>query len=127
MLQHQHLIVRAEVLHPPSSTEQVETWLKNIISSLGMQLAKGLQANPISYRCDLEGNEGITGVAVLETSHCAVHIWDAESPALIQWDLYSCSEVNPEEMLKHLKEFSPVKVEYTFLDRENNLKILDQK
>lgn len=124
MLQHQHLIVRAEVLNPPKTTQETEAWLINIIHDLGMQLAVGLQSNPISYRCNLEGNEGITGVAVLETSHCAVHIWDAESPALLQWDLYSCSEVKPEEMLKHLERFNPVKVEYRFLDRENNLTVL---
>jgi S-adenosylmethionine/arginine decarboxylase-like enzyme len=124
MLQHQHLIVRAEVLNPPKTTQETEAWLINIIHDLGMQLAVGLQSNPISYRCNLEGNEGITGVAVLETSHCAVHIWDAESPALLQWDLYSCSEVKPEEMLKHLEQFNPVKVEYRFLDRENNLTVL---
>jgi S-adenosylmethionine/arginine decarboxylase-like enzyme len=124
MLQHKHLIVRAEVLNPPKTTQETEAWLINIIHDLGMQLAVGLQSNPISYRCNLEGNEGITGVAVLETSHCAVHIWDAESPALLQWDLYSCSEVKPEEMLKHLEQFNPVKVEYRFLDRENNLTVL---
>jgi S-adenosylmethionine/arginine decarboxylase-like enzyme len=124
MLQHQHLIVRAEVLNPPKTTQETEAWLINIIHDLGMQLAVGLQSNPISYRCNLEGNEGITGVAVLETSHCAVHIWDAESPALLQWDLYSCSEVKPEEMLKHLERFNPVKVEYRFLDRENNLTVI---
>jgi S-adenosylmethionine/arginine decarboxylase-like enzyme len=124
MLKHQHLIVRAEVLNPPKTTQETEVWLISIIHDLGMQLAVGLQANPISYRCNLEGNEGITGVAVLETSHCAVHIWDAESPALLQWDLYSCSEVKPEEMLKHLEQFNPVKVEYRFLDRENNLTVL---
>ena len=26
--------------------------------------------------CKMEGNRGITGIAVIETSHIAIHVWD---------------------------------------------------
>ena len=31
-------------------------------------------------------------VAIIETSHIAMHIWDEPKPALMQFDVYSCGE-----------------------------------
>ena len=28
----------------------------------------------------MEGNRGITGIAVIETSHIAIHVWDEFNP-----------------------------------------------
>lgn len=126
MLEHQHVIVRAEVLNPPKSPEFIKEWLANVIESIGMKLAVGLEANPIAYYCDLEGNEGLTGAAILETSHTAIHVWDADSPAVVQYDLYSCSKIDLDTIFAHLEQFKPVKIEYTFLDRENNLTLVEK-
>jgi len=40
----------------------------------------------------MPGNQGLTSVTIIETSHIAVHVWDEVSPALMQMDVYSCAE-----------------------------------
>lgn len=121
MLDHQHLIIRAEVNKPPTSPEWLKNWLVEIIQGIGMNLAKGLEANPISYYCKLQGNEGLTGAAILETSHTAFHSWDNISPAIIQYDIYSCSTIDVEKIISYFDQFDPIKLEYKFLDRATDL------
>lgn len=123
MLRHKHLIIRAETRFAPKDEEYINSWLTLIIKHIGMNLAKGLEKNPQSYYCELQGNQGVTGVAILETSHCVVHIWDEEAPFILQFDLYSCSDFAVEDVLPFINLFEPTKVEYKFIDRENDLKI----
>ena len=82
---------------------------------------------PTASYCKMTGNRGVTAFAIIETSHIAMHIWDEPNPALIQLDVYTCSEMNPEDVLPLLNELNPTRVEYKFLDREKNLKILEEK
>lgn len=124
MLDHKHLIVRAEVTHPPSDPAFIKEWVKEIIHSIGMKLAVGPEANPISYYCNLEGNTGLTCVAILETSHCAIHVWDDVSPAIVQFDLYTCSELDPAHIFPFLEPFGIVSLDYTFIDRKDQVRIL---
>ncbi|MEO3777510.1 S-adenosylmethionine decarboxylase [Micromonospora sp. B11E3] len=124
-LPHQHLIVRAEVESAPSDPDYIKVWLTNIIRGIGMKLAVGPEANPIAYYCEIPGNQGLTGVAILETSHCAIHVWDSASPRLVQFDLYTCSEITVPTVLKFLDEFRPRRIEYKFIDREFTLREVD--
>jgi S-adenosylmethionine/arginine decarboxylase-like enzyme len=124
MLEHQHLIVRAEINKAPTCPMFIKQWLTDVIESIDMKLAVGLEANPISYYCNLEGNEGLTGAAILETSHCVVHVWDGDKPAIMQFDLYTCSALPLDVIFKKIEQFDPIKIEYTFYDRENNLTLL---
>jgi hypothetical protein len=72
---------------------------------------------------DVPGNRGITGAAIIETSHIVMHVWDEPSPALMQFDVYSCGEFDAEQICRLIqKDFDVVKIEYKFLDRENELK-----
>jgi S-adenosylmethionine/arginine decarboxylase-like enzyme len=72
---------------------------------------------------NMVGNRGITGAAIIETSHIVMHVWDEPSPALLQFDVYSCGEFNPEEICEKIqKDFNTTKIEYKFLDREHDLK-----
>ena len=69
------------------------------------------------------GNRGITGVAVIETSHIAMHVWDEPVPAMMQLDVYSCAEFNPYLIADKLKkDFEVVRMDYKFLNRETGLK-----
>ena len=115
---HKHLIVRAEVNKPPLLVSYLETWLKDFIESIKMKVFMG----PYVKYCSMPGNRGITAVAIIETSHIAMHVWDEVSPALMQFDIYSCSEFDPEKICKKIKkDFDIVKIEYKFLDRETAL------
>jgi S-adenosylmethionine/arginine decarboxylase-like enzyme len=119
LLIHKHLIVRAEVNNPPKDVDQLTEWLKDFIASINMKIMLG----PYVAYCNNEGNRGITGVAVIETSHIAMHVWDEPVPALMQLDVYSCAEFNPYLIADKLKkDFDVVKLDYKFLNRETGLK-----
>ncbi len=51
-------------------------------------------SGPHVAHVDTPGNRGLTGVAIIETSHVAVHIWDEASPALVQLDFYTCGTLD---------------------------------
>jgi S-adenosylmethionine/arginine decarboxylase-like enzyme len=119
LLIHKHLIVRAEVNNPPKDGDKLTEWLKDFIASINMKIMLG----PYVAYCNNEGNRGITGVAVIETSHIAIHVWDEPVPALMQLDVYSCAEFNPYLIADKLKkDFEVVKLDYKFLNRETGLK-----
>ena len=88
ILEHKHLLIRAEVDNCPSKGElgYVLTWMNGLIAKIDMKLMQGPN---ISY-VDQVGNRGITCMALIETSHIVLHIWDEESPGLFQLDVYSC-------------------------------------
>ena len=72
LLVHKHLIIRAEAIKPPVDEEQLQNWLIEFIESINMKIMMG----PYVKYCNMKGNRGITGVAVIETSHIVMHVWD---------------------------------------------------
>ena len=118
LLVHKHLIVRAEVYRPPMDEKFLTRWLNQFIEKIGMKVMMG----PYVKYSNMIGNRGITGAAIIETSHIVMHIWDEVSPALMQFDVYSCGEFNPETICNKIDEdFAVHKIEYKFLDREHDL------
>jgi len=118
LLVHKHLIVRAEAVTPPTDEEQLTEWMKEFVESINMKIFMG----PYVKYCHMEGNRGITAVAIIETSHIAMHIWDEINPALMQFDVYSCGDLDVEAICKKIKEdFNIKKIEYKFLNRETGL------
>ncbi len=76
---------------------------------------------PYAVYCDVVGNRGLTAVTIIETSHIAMHIWDEQSPAMMQLDVYTCGPLDPYDVVEAIAEFDPVSVEMKYLDREHNL------
>ncbi len=61
---------------------------------------------------------------MIETSHIAFHIWDEVTPGLVQFDLYTCGQLELDKVLSLFKEtFEVVSLEYMLFDRENGFKI----
>ena len=119
LLVHKHLIVRAEVFRPPMDEEFLRRWLNDFIIEIGMKVMMG----PYVQYSNMVGNRGITGAAIIETSHIVMHVWDEPDPALLQFDVYSCGEFDPETICNKIKkDFNTTKIEYKFLDREHDLK-----
>jgi S-adenosylmethionine/arginine decarboxylase-like enzyme len=119
LLVHKHLIVRAEAINPPMDEEFLRRWLEEFIFEIGMKVMMG----PYVKYSNMVGNRGITGAAIIETSHIVMHVWDEVSPALMQFDVYSCGEFDPETICNKItKDFVVEKLNYKFLDRENDLK-----
>ena len=118
---HKHLIIRAEANKVPTDEEQLTEWLKDFIDSIDMKILMG----PYVKYCKMEGNRGITGIAVIETSHIAIHVWDEPNPALMQIDVYSCAEFDVDEIAEKIKQdFDVVKLDYKYLNRETGLTVL---
>ena len=118
---HKHLIIRAEANRVPTDEEQLTEWLKDFIETINMKILMG----PYVKYCKMEGNRGITGIAVIETSHIAIHVWDEPNPALMQIDVYSCAEFDVDQIAEKIKQdFDVVKLDYKYLNRETGLSVL---
>lgn len=120
-LVHKHLIIRAEVNKPVQDEESAIEWMKLLVEKINMKILMG----PYAKYLDVVGNRGLTVVAIIETSHIAMHVWDEENPSLLQLDVYTCGPLNTTDVVEAIKEFDPVKVEMKYLDRENNLREID--
>jgi S-adenosylmethionine/arginine decarboxylase-like enzyme len=116
-LLHKHLIVRAELGNPPVCVDEINTWMRNLVDSIGMKILMG----PYAVYSEMEGNRGLTAVTIIETSHIALHVWDEDAPALMQLDVYTCSVLDPHDVVRAIAPFKPTCVEMKYLDREHNL------
>ena len=120
MPQHKHLIIRAEVNRPPKSEKEIKQWLRKIVNKIDMKIIKGPYASYVTK----EGNRGVTGVVMIETSHIAIHVWDETTPALIQCDVYSCAEFSSNEVLAEFLDMEVIKINHILLDRANGIKTI---
>lgn len=114
MMHHKHLLVSAEFSNTVKNPEIISNWIRCLIDRINMQLLHG----PVSIYSSMEGNRGITSFAIIETSHIALHIWDETNPATLQLDVYSCSDLDINEVFKSLSFFDPLTIQYKFLDRD---------
>ena len=114
VLEHKHIIIRAEVSEPITKRNKAIKFLNRIIKAIGMKSMYG----PTASYCKMAGNRGITAFAIIETSHIAMHVWDELDPALIQLDVYTCSSLDTKVVMKALEQFDPVGIETKLLDRE---------
>ena len=117
---HKHLIVRADIGWTPKEEDlnKVSDWIRSLIKKIQMKLLAG----PYTTYVNELGNKGMTSVAIIETSHIALHIWDETNPGLMQLDVYSCADFSPQDVFDEVeKMFDTKKIEYKFLDREKEL------
>jgi S-adenosylmethionine/arginine decarboxylase-like enzyme len=120
---HLHLLVKGYITNPPKSEEVLNQWFKELVNKVGMVVVAG----PTSVYVNELGNEGITGTVTLATSHASIHVWDAIHPSMFQFDLYSCSDFTPEQVLNHINEhFNLQSATYQFIDRNDmEFKLID--
>jgi len=116
---HKHLIIRAEVNRPLVTEKSVRKWLRNLVKKIDMNIIKG----PYVAYVSKEGNRGITGVVMIETSHISIHIRDEEKPSLVQCDVYSCAEFSSNEVLAEFIPMDVVTIDQMQLNRANTLEI----
>jgi S-adenosylmethionine/arginine decarboxylase-like enzyme len=116
-LVHKHVIIRAEVLNPPTDETHTSNDVKALIEDIGMKILMG----PYAKYCTMEGNRGLTVATIIETSHVIIHVWDETDPALIQLDVYTCGVFDPNIVFDWLKKYNPTKIDFKYLDRENGL------
>lgn len=122
VLEHKHLIIRAELNNPPKCVEAIQDWMRSLVDTIGMKILMG----PYAVYSDMVGNQGLTAVTIIETSHIAMHVWDEEDPGLMQLDVYTCSTLDIDDVFKAIDVFAPVSVEYKYIDRENELTLINK-
>ena len=118
MPKHKHLIIRAEVNRPLKGEKETKQWLRKLVKKIDMKIIKG----PFAGYVTKEGNRGITGVVMIETSHIAIHVWDETTPALVQCDVYSCAEFSSNEVLAEFIDMEVTKIDHIMLDRADEIK-----
>jgi S-adenosylmethionine/arginine decarboxylase-like enzyme len=112
-LVHQHMLIKARVARPPMDVEHLKRWFLELVEAIGMKVCIPPQARYV----DVKGNRGLTGLVGIETSHCAMHVWDERDPALIQMDVYSCAPFFPDTVIEKLSEFGIVRYQTMMIDR----------
>jgi S-adenosylmethionine/arginine decarboxylase-like enzyme len=123
MIFHKHLLVNAKVENPINTEEQGVDFLTRLVESIDMKIIKG----PFASYVDKPGNRGLTAIVMIETSHVAFHIWDEQDPSLVQFDLYTCGELNLAKVLLAFGEtFKVVSLDYQLFDRENGFVLEDR-
>lgn len=120
---HQHLLIKAFVENPPKDIEPFKKWLSDLVHSINMKIVAG----PFAEYVSAAGNSGITGGVIIETSHVVCHCWDEPNPAMLQFDVYSCSCFDPEVVIESLKPFGLLSYETLMIDRNVDMHVTEQK
>lgn len=119
-LNHKHILVSARGLrNAPQTAEELDKWLSRLVETVGMKVLMG----PYSIRCDTMGNEGVTGVVCIETSHASIHVWSECSDPFLRMDLYSCKDFSSVDVYKMIKEFRPRETSWIVVDRNGTQSI----
>ena len=115
---HLHLLVKGYIKSPPQTEKVLNIWFTQLVNNVGMKVVAG----PTSVYVNEPGNEGITGTVTLATSHASIHVWDAQKPAMFQFDLYSCSDFKPNDVLNHINDWFQLESAYwSFIDRNGDI------
>ena len=123
MALHNHLLLNGYISDPPGPDDEsrIKKWLDDLVVEIGMKRVAG----PIASYVHAEGNAGMTAGVLIETSHIAMHIWDEDNPARIQFDLYTCSTLPLQSVLKALnEEFGLLHAEFQVIEREHGFRVV---
>lgn len=83
-----------KTLNPITTVDENDKFVKDIAKVLDMNIISG----PHSLYIDDKGNEGVSSVTIIKTSHICVHSWDKRSPGLIHLDVFSCKNFSVKEV-----------------------------
>jgi len=100
-MKHLHQIIMGEVYVPPVNTEVAEKWMSSLVEKIGMKKL----IEPKAVYVEKNGNKGMTCCVLIETSHIAWHVWDEETPGMLQFDLYTCGELDSDLVYREVANF----------------------
>jgi len=121
MALHNHVLINGYTLLPPTDEKQTIQWMQELVESIGMKTIQG----PFASYVTKEGNRGLTAAVMIETSHIAMHVWDESDPAFMQFDLYTCSTLPVEKVIKNLEDhFGLFNHSVLVLERSEGFKIV---
>ena len=100
----------------PAFVPALHDWFRRLVEAVDMKVL----IDPICVYCDDEGNEGVTGMVGITTSHSSIHFWSG-NPSYYKFDLYSCKDFSLDTVAEMLKEFGTSKFTYTLINRDDDL------
>ena len=100
-VKHLQQIIIGQITKPPTDVEVVKQFMRDLVESIGMKRL----IEPQAVYVEVAGNKGMTSCVLIETSHIAWHVWDEQSPSLLQFDLYTCGNLDPEQVLRIVTDF----------------------
>lgn len=102
----------------PDYVPSLHDWFRRLVEAVDMKVL----IDPICVWCDDEGNEGVTGMVGITTSHSSIHFWSGEGdkPAFYKFDLYSCKDFQLEDVAEMLKEFGTTRFTYIIVNRDDD-------
>jgi S-adenosylmethionine/arginine decarboxylase-like enzyme len=124
MALHNHVLINGYTLLPPTDEKQTIVWMQQLVDSIGMKTIQG----PFASYVTKEGNRGLTAIVMIETSHIAMHVWDETDPGFMQFDLYTCSTLPVEKVIKNLEDhFGLFNHSVLVLERSDGFKIIPEE
>jgi S-adenosylmethionine/arginine decarboxylase-like enzyme len=124
MALHNHVLINGYTLLPPTDEKQTIEWMQKLVDSIGMKTIQG----PFASYVTQEGNRGLTAAVMIETSHIAMHVWDETDPAFMQFDLYTCSTLPVDDVIKNLEDhFGLFNASVLVLERSDGFKIIPEE
>jgi S-adenosylmethionine/arginine decarboxylase-like enzyme len=122
-IEHKHILINAKVNNPLNSYEEAIEFLNELVDKVGMKVLMGPHASYVNT----PGNQGVTAIVGIETSHIAFHIWDEEQPARLQFDLYTCGALDKDVVITAVRrKFDVVSADYRIYDRAEGFKLLEE-
>ena len=100
-VKHLQQIIIGQVTKPPTDVDVVKQFMRDLVEAIGMKRL----IEPQAVYVEAVGNKGMTSCVLIETSHIAWHVWDEESPGLLQFDLYTCGDLIVDQVLAIVKDF----------------------
>lgn len=112
-----HILVTGYIAEAPGPeyVYTLQDWFNRLVEAVDMKVL----IDPICVWCNDEGNEGVTGMVGITTSHSSIHFWSGE-PSFYKFDLYSCKDFALESVAEMLKELGTYKFTYTVVDRTDD-------
>ncbi len=109
-----HLLVKGYIEEAPGPeyVSVLHDWFLRLVDAVNMQVLM----EPNCVWCNDEGNEGVTGMVGITTSHSSIHFW----PEHYMFDLYSCKEFEVETVIELLREFNTKSLQFKVIDRDTH-------
>lgn len=112
---YKHIVLKATGLaHPSMDESQIYAWFERLVAAVDMEVLMG----PFARYCYDPGNEGMTGMVGITTSHSSIHIWDHQRR--LEFDLFSCKDFGSGQILPLIiDEFGPAAINWSVFDRSS--------
>lgn len=111
---HKHILVTGYYNQAPAkdAIDYINQWFERLVEKVGMNVLMG----PYAVWCETTGNEGLTAIVGIDTSHSSIHCW----PDYFKFDLYSCKDFTLESVVEMLSMLDAYRLTYTIVDRSDD-------